>query len=110
MIVFCESYKLLNRIKQRTYIRNPNNPSCIDSLFTNKLLSFRTPFVLETGMSDFHKITVTVMKMHFPKMKTGIINYRKYRKYESFWHTLKSRPRPGIGPLEKAGSIAKFAV
>lgn len=81
MIGFCESYKLHNLIKQPTCFRNPDNPSCIDSLLTNKPLSFRTTFVIKTGMSDFRKVIVAVMKMHFRKTKPQINKYCKYELY-----------------------------
>ena len=43
--------------------------SCIDLIMTNKLLSFKNTYVIETELSDFHKMIVAVMKMHFPKTK-----------------------------------------
>ena len=48
-------------------------------------------YVIETGISDFHKMIVAMMKMHFPKMKPQVINYRKYRGFhnETFLNTLK---------------------
>ena len=30
--------------------------------------------------SDFHKLTTTVLKQYFPKLKPKIVNYRDYRK------------------------------
>ena len=35
-------------------------------------------YELETGLSDFHKMIIAVMKMHFPKMKPQVISYQKY--------------------------------
>ena len=74
MIGFCETYILL---KHPTCFKNPENPSCIDLPLTNKPLSSQTTTVIETGLSDFHKMIVAVMKMHFPKMKHRVIRYRK---------------------------------
>ena len=73
MIGFCETYKLPNLTKHPTCFNNPENPSCIDLLLTNKRQSSQTITVIETGLSDFHKMIVTVMKMHFPKMKPRFI-------------------------------------
>ena len=39
---FCESYNLTNLIKQPTCFKNPNKPSCIDLLLTNRPKSFQT--------------------------------------------------------------------
>ena len=69
MIGFCDNYKLRDLVKHTNCFKNPENPSCIDLLLTNKTVSFQTTTVIETGLSDFHKIIVAVMKMHFPKMK-----------------------------------------
>ena len=73
MIGFCETYKLPKLAKHPTCFKNPENPSCIDLLLTNKRQSSQTITVIETGLSDFHKMIVTVMKIHFPKMKPRFI-------------------------------------
>ena len=65
MIGFCETYKLRNLVKHPTCFKNPENPSCIDLLLTNRPLSFQTTTVIETGLSDFHKMVVG--KCIFPK-------------------------------------------
>lgn len=72
MISFCETYKLHNLVKQPTCFENPENLSCVDLLLTNKPLRFQTTTVIETGLSDFHKLIVAVMKMRFPKMKARV--------------------------------------
>ena len=38
---------------------------------------------IETGLSDFHKMTVTVMKSHYKKLKPKIICYRKYTNFST---------------------------
>ena len=83
MIGFCETYKLRNLVKHPTCLKNLENPSCIDLLLTNKPLSFQTTAVIETGLSDFHKMIVAVMKMHFPKMKPRVIRYQKYKTFNN---------------------------
>ena len=49
--------------------------------------------MIETGLSDFHKMTVTVMKTTFEKLKPNIIHYRDYRKFsnDKFRENLISR-------------------
>ena len=32
--------------------------------------------MFETGISDFHKLTTTILKQYFPKPKPKIVNYR----------------------------------
>ena len=91
MIGFCETYKLRNLLKHPTCFKNPENTSCIDLLLTNKPLSFQTTTVIEIRLSDFHKMIVAVMKMHFPKMKPRVIRYRKYKTFnnDAFVNTLR---------------------
>ena len=47
-------------------------------------MSFQSSGVIETGLSDFHKMTVTIMKRTFQKLDPKIIHYRDYRKYSNY--------------------------
>ena len=62
METFCESYGLKNLIKVPTCHKNPQNSSCIDLSLTNGPLRFQSSAAVETGLSNFHKMTVTVIK------------------------------------------------
>ena len=62
MKTFCENYNLQNLIKQPTCYKNPSRPTCIDLISTNVPRSFQSTGVIETGLSDFHLITLNVMK------------------------------------------------
>ena len=53
MIDFCQPYNMENLINNFTYYKNPNKPTCIDLILTNKPRSFKNPIMLETGISDF---------------------------------------------------------
>ena len=44
-------------------------------------MSFQNIIPVATGLSDFHKMTVTVCKTSFPKSKPKEIVYRNYMKY-----------------------------
>ena len=37
--------------------------------------------IFETGLSDFHKMSVTVMKMYYAKQKPSIVHYRKFKNF-----------------------------
>ena len=91
MNTFGEIYKLRNLIKEPTCFQNPDNPTCTDLILTNKPLSFKSTYVIETELSDFYKMIVAVMKMHFPKMKPQVVSYRKYKDFhnETFLDSLK---------------------
>ena len=59
---FCESYRFKSLIKDPTCFKNPESPSCIDLILTNNPYSFQNSWVIETGLSDFHKMIVSVTK------------------------------------------------
>ena len=77
MRTYAEIYKLQILIKEPACFKNPENPACIDLILTSKPLSLKNTYVIETGLSDLHKMIVAVMKIQFPKMKPQVINYRK---------------------------------
>ena len=76
---FCNvnSLKILNR--GPTCFKNPNNLSCIDLFLTNRQQCFQQTCAIEAGISDFHKIVVTVMKTHYKKQKAKTIQYKNYK-------------------------------
>ena len=61
---FCEIYNLKHLSKDKTCFKNPTKPTCIDLIVTNKPKCFQNYMVIETGLSDFHKMSATVMKMY----------------------------------------------
>ena len=63
--------------------QKPDNPSCIDLLLTNRPRSFQNTLNLETGISDFHKMVITVMKVFYKKQKPKIIQYRSYKNFDN---------------------------
>ena len=58
---FCDNFDLTNLIKEPTCFKNPENPPCIDLIFTNRPRGFQNSCAIETGLSDFHKMTLTVI-------------------------------------------------
>ena len=81
MKLFCETYDLSSLIKVPTCYKNPEKPSCIDLLLTNRPKSFQNSSVVETGLSDFHKMTVTVMKTTFEKLKPRVYYFRNWNEF-----------------------------
>ena len=67
---FCDSYGFKSLIKVPTCVKIAENPSCIDLILTNNLLSFQSSGVIESGLSDFPKMIVTVMITHFRDYNT----------------------------------------
>ena len=81
MTSFCKSYNLKSILKQPTCFNNPEKPSCIDLILTNRPKFFQSTCVIETGLSDFHRMTVSVLKMNFRKLPPKVITYRNFSNY-----------------------------
>ena len=69
--------------EEATRFKNFNNSSCIDLFLTNSSKSFEKFSILETGMSDFHKLIITILKVKPDKLPPRIIKYRDYKNFES---------------------------
>ena len=50
---------------------------------TNNALSFQHTETVFTGLSDFHKLVLTVLKINISKNKPREIHYRNYKKFDS---------------------------
>ena len=88
---FMSTYNLKSLVKQKTCFKNPDNPSCIDLILTNSPRSFQDSCLFETGLSDFHKLTTTVLKRYFPKPKPKIVNYREISEMMNLEQNLTTR-------------------
>ena len=80
---FCESYNLKSLIKQPTCYKNPDKPTFIDLILTNVPRMFQSTCVIETGLSDFHLMTVTVMRKTLKKLSPRIISYWSYKDFSN---------------------------
>ena len=61
---FCNINSLRTLNRGQTCFKNPNNLSYMDLFLTNRQQCFQQTCAIEAGISDFHKIVVTVMKTH----------------------------------------------
>ena len=59
---FCEIYNLKSLIREPTCFKNPLNPSTIDLILTNRWKNFQNSQTIESGLSDHHIMTISVMK------------------------------------------------
>ena len=66
-------------MKEPTCFKSIENPSCIDLFITNFPRSFMGTNTVTTGLSDFHKMVLTVLRNKFVKQKPKEIEYRCYR-------------------------------
>ena len=83
MAGFCDTYDLRSLITEPTCYKSPENSTCIDLILTNHPRSFQNSCEFETGLSDYHKITVTIMKASFQRLQPRIINYRDYKRLQN---------------------------
>ena len=69
----------MNKFNKATnlFYKTPENLSCSDVFVTNRPQSFCNSHAIETELSDFHTMTVSVMKMHYRKHSPKVINYRE---------------------------------
>ena len=78
---FLNQHELHSINKNPICYKNPNNPSNIDLILTNCSKSFFKTETIFTGLSNFHKIVLSVFKTTFRKFKPKEIVYRNYRKF-----------------------------
>ena len=77
---FLEIYNLKNLVKKPTCFKS-DRPRSIDLILTNRASSFQCTDSIETGLSDFHCMIITVLKGGFLKKGPKLINYRDYRNF-----------------------------
>ena len=78
---FCNLYNLKCLVQEPTCYKNPERPSCIDLFLSNCENHFLKTEILETGLSDFHKLIITATMLKFEKQPPQIVTYRNYKNY-----------------------------
>ena len=58
------------------------NPSSIDVILTNRKRTFLNSSVIETGLSDHHKMVSTFLKTDFKKKNRKEVHYRSYKNFD----------------------------
>ena len=81
MSELCTLYNFTNLIKECTCYKNLDKPTFIDHILTNHARCFQHSAIYETGLSDFHKLTFTVLNMFYAKQKPRIVKYRGYKNF-----------------------------
>ena len=77
----CHVYNCQNIIKDKTCFKNPHNSSCVDLFITNRPKNFQNTTVIETGLSNFHKMSLTVLKVFYKNQRPKIVRYQNYRNF-----------------------------
>ena len=60
-------------------LKHSDNTTCIDLVPTNNRRTFQSSCIIETGLPDFHFITLTIMRKTFKNKRPKIINYRSFK-------------------------------
>ena len=76
---FCEIYNLTSLIQEATCFKSLLDPGSIGLMLTNRQRRFQNSHNVETGLSDHHKMTITVLKTLFQKQSRKIIKYMDYK-------------------------------
>ena len=80
---FLYQHELKSPVKRKAYFKSFSNPSCINLFLTNNALSFQSTKTVSTGLSDIHKLVLTVLKTSIVKNKLREIQYRNYKYFDS---------------------------
>ena len=102
---FVYEHELSNLVKEKTCFKNMENPSCIDLLLTNNSYAFQQTTTVCSGLSDCHKLVLTVLKTKIPKGNPRQITYRDNKKFDSlkFNNELKN-----VLTMENIDNCTKF--
>ena len=92
---FLNQHSAKSLVKEPTCFMSLENPSCIDLLLTNSPQSFQNTTAVETGLSDFHKMAITVLKTSFQKAEPKILYYRDRRNFSV--HTFRGDLKAELG-------------
>ena len=80
---FCESYNLKSLIKYPICFKNYDKPTCIDFILKNQPWNFQSSYTIDTRLSDFDRLTGTVLKTYFEKQEPDVIMYCDYKKFSN---------------------------
>ena len=67
-------------VKKLLCFKNPPKPTCIHRIITNKPGLFCNAKTSETGLSDFHKLVVGIIKLSYKKTLPFMIKYKDEKK------------------------------
>ena len=83
------TFSLSNLISAVTFVKFLVGSS-IDVMLTNRPRSFHHTSLIETGMSDCHKLMLLLFRTFFKRIPAKTIEYRNYSKFspEAFLHNL----------------------
>ena len=78
---FCQARE--NIIKEKSCFKNPANPSYIDLFITNRPACFQGSVNIETGLFNFHKVSLSMMNVFCKKRPPNIVRYCNYNNFNN---------------------------
>ena len=78
---FCDIFDLVNLITGST-CETLNSSTCLDVILTNKKRTFKNSGIIETGISDLHKMTITTMRVNYQRLQPIKVQYRSYKNFQ----------------------------
>ena len=79
---FLYQHELKSLNKEATSFKNPNKSGCIDLILANNPRSFSNTETYFTGLSDCHKLVLSVFKTTFSKTGPKEMMYRDYKNFD----------------------------
>ena len=81
MAQFLELNDMSNVIKAKTCFKTSKG-RCIDLILTNSKSAIKNTGTVVTGLSDFHRLIYTMLKIKYEKLSPNIIKYRDYKNFD----------------------------
>ena len=72
-------------ITNATCYKSVTKPNGTDLILTDKKISFQSSKTIDTGLSDLHKMTITLLKAYFQKLPPTKITYPNYKKLDNMY-------------------------
>ena len=72
---FLNLYNFKTLVKQNTCFKNLGKPSRVYLILTNCPRNFQDMDTFKTGLLDFHRLTFTILKQHFPKQNPKVVTH-----------------------------------
>ena len=80
-------------VKEPTCFKSLENPSKIYLFISNSPLSFQRTCAIDTGLSDFHRMIITVLKSSVPKSQPRYIMYRRLKNIDDEFFEQRTKKR-----------------
>ena len=77
----CDTFSLSNLVNGVTCVK-PQNSTSIDVMLTNRSRSFHNTSLIETDLSDCHKMTIFVFRAFFKRHPAKAVEYQNYKTFD----------------------------